>query len=197
MTDSASGTADGHPSPEEIAAYLSDALAPNERAVIEAHLARCRACRRQVTSAHALLRARPRSLRWIGLAIAAALVVVLIRPWSFRDTSDGGRDIERARPAAPAGSQAITALTPADGDTITVADVRFSWRGPRPELLYHLTLTDPGGRAVWATETRDTTAVLPPNVILEPGARYFWYVDALGTDAASWTTGTRVFVAAP
>jgi len=129
--------------------------------------------------------------------MAAALAFFLLRPWSFRDTTVGGSDIERARPAAPAGDQAISALTPADGDTISAAGARFSWRGPRPELLYHLTLTDPGGRAVWATETRDTTAVLPPNVRLEPGARYFWFVDALGTDAASWTTGTRVFVVAP
>jgi len=190
-------TVEGHPSPEQIAAYLSNALAPIERAAMEAHLARCRACRRQVTSAHALLRARPRSIRWIGLAAAAALALVLLRPWASRDTSAGGPDIERARPAASAGSQAISALTPPDGDTVAAAGARFSWRGPRPELLYHLTLTDPGGRAVWATETRDTTVVLPPNVHLVPGARYFWYVDALGTDAASWTTGTRVFVASP
>jgi putative zinc finger protein len=189
--------ADGHPSSEEIAAYLSDALAPSERAALEAHLARCRACRRQVTSAQALLRARPRSLRWIGLALAAALAVVLLRPWSFRDTGAGEPNIERARPAAPAGGQAISALTPADGDTIAAAGARFAWRSPRPDLLYHISLTDPDGRALWTTETRDTTVVLPPNVRLEPGARYFWYVDALGTDAASWTTGTRVFVTAP
>ena len=149
-----------------------------------------------MTSAHALLRSRPRSLRWIGLVAAAALAVVLLRPWSFRDTRAGGPEIERARPAV-GGAQAISALTPRDGDTVAAAGARFSWRGPRPELLYHLTLTDPGGRPVWATETRDTSVALPPNVHLDPGARYFWYVDALGTDAASWTTGTRVFVTAP
>ena len=91
----------------------------------------------------------------------------------------------------------IIVLAPADGDTISTAGASFAWRSPGPEVLYHLSLTNPSGRALWTTETRDTTATLPPNVLLEPGARYFWYVDALGANAASWTTGTHAFVAAP
>jgi hypothetical protein len=89
------------------------------------------------------------------------------------------------------------ALTPVDGDTITAPTAIFAWRGRGADVLYRLSLTDGRGQAVWTTDTRDTSTVLPPNVRLVPGTRYFWYVDAVGANAASWTTGTRVFVAAP
>jgi hypothetical protein len=44
---------------------------------------------------------------------------------------------------------------------------------------------------VWLHETVDTAVSLPPDVALEPGGSYYWYVDALDSDGVSLTTGTR------
>jgi putative zinc finger protein len=198
VTENESERSNGHPGAEEIAAYLSSALGPDERAALEAHLSRCRACRRQVTSAQTLLHTRPRLARWIAAAAVAAAVIALIGPWSFRDAirPTASREIERATPVAtPDGG--IIALAPAEGDTITASGARFTWRGRGADVLYRLTLTDSRARAVWTTDTPDTSIVLPPDVRFAPGAVYFWYVDALGANAASWTTGTRAFVVGP
>jgi hypothetical protein len=92
---------------------------------------------------------------------------------------------------------AILALTPADGDTIRAANLQFAWRSRGRDVLYRFSLIDTRGRALWALDTRDTAVVPPPNVDLEPGARYFWIVDALGANAVSWTTGTRTFLVSP
>ena len=196
MTERDPATVSEHPGPEEIAAYLSGGLGREERESVEAHLARCRLCRRQVTAAQALLRSRPRPARWVLVAAAAALAIALIGPWSFR----GGRgtapslDIERARPSE---ALAIPIVKPADGDTILPRDVVFTWRHVGGDVLYRLSITDERGLSIWTTDTPDTLVSLSPNVHLTPGARYFWYVDALGANAASRTTGTHAFLVAP
>ena len=197
MTENDSASVSSHPRPEEIAAYLSHGLEADERARIEGHLSQCRVCRRQVTAAHALLRSRPRSLRWVTAAAAAAVAIALIGPWSPRGSRTGtSPEVERARPTGR-DAPAIAALSPTDGDTIPAANAVFLWRSRGRDVLYRLSVTDRRGQAVWTTDTPDTTAVLPPNVLLVPGTRYYWYVDAVGANAASWTTGTRVFMVAP
>jgi putative zinc finger protein len=197
VSENDSASASDHPGPENIAAYLSGGLGVDDRARLEAHLARCRACRRQVTSAHALLRSRPRPMRWVAAAAVAALAIALIGPWSFRGANrPTSPDIERA---APGGTEtpAIVALTPIDGDTISATTAVFAWRPHGRDVLYRLSVTDGQGRAVWTTDTADTSIALPPNVRLTSGTRYYWYVDAVGANAVSWTTGTRVFMVAP
>ena len=101
MTENDPASASDHPGPEEIAAYLSDALEPDERAALEAHLSRCRACRRQVTSAQALLRSRPRPMRWVAVAAAAVLAIAMAGPWLRSATRmTASPDVERARAIA-------------------------------------------------------------------------------------------------
>jgi putative zinc finger protein len=195
VTDTAPMSANNHPGPEEIAAYLSNVLPPDARAVVDAHLSQCRSCRRQVTSAQALLRTRPRSMRWLAIPVAAAIVIVLIRPGTRRDDARTPQsELQRARAGSLTTDVALVAVTPADGDTIRGVSPRFTWRSRGPDVLYHLSLTDARGRALWTIDTRDTTVVLSPNVRLEVGTRYFWLVDALSATAVSWTTGTRTFV---
>lgn len=198
MSDDVQGPTEIHPASEQIAAYLSNALGTDERAAMESHLSRCRACRRQVTSAQALIRTRPRRTPWIIGVAAAVIAVAFLQPWGRTTNRGDGQagDVERSR-ADTFTARGIVSLTPADGDTVVATDARFAWRGRGPDVLYRLSVTDGRGQALWTTETSDTVVALPSTVILEPGRRYFWFVDALGSNAGSWTTGTRAFVAAP
>jgi hypothetical protein len=130
------------------------------------------------------------------VAAAAAVAIALIGPWSFRGErgTAPSPDIERARPSE---ALAIPIVKPADGDTILPRDVVFTWRKVGGDVLYRLSITDERGLSIWTTDTPDTLVALSPNVRLTAGARYFWYVDALGPNAASRTTGTHVFLVAP
>lgn len=130
--------------------------------------------------------------------MAAAIAIVLIRPWTLRDVEPTVEpEVERARVGPLDTDPTIIAVTPAEGDTIRSAIPRFTWRSRGQDVLYHLSLTDASGRALWTIDTRDTTVVLSPNVRLAAGTRYFWIVDALSANAVSWTTGTRTFVVSP
>ena len=199
MTDFHPGEPLGeHPSSEDIAAYLGDALVPEARAAVEEHLAGCRECRLEVTTARRLLRTsrRRKPLVWsIPLAAAAVLAIMLVSrapgPKSLGD------EPLRSQQGSADATATIGILAPAEGDTIGPADVVFSWRAQAGAPLYHLSLTDASGRAVWTGETSDSTLTLPVTVALDRGRTYFWTVDALSADGRSLTTRNHRFVTRP
>ena len=198
MTDSFNGEIVGeHPSSEELAAYLSSALTADERAKLEAHLAACRQCRREVTSARRLLRSHRSStaLRWAVPAAAAAVlaVVLLSPPRSARMETSSTRATEDA--AVSATMPKIRIVSPASGDTVNGGQVVFVWQRAGSEPLYRLTLTDASGRTVWTRDTSDTTLTLPASISLGKRQNYFWLVDALAADGTAITTGTHRFTA--
>jgi Putative zinc-finger len=185
-----------HPPAESIAAYLSDTLSPQQVAALEVHLAGCRPCRLEVSSARRIIRSRAARNVWLltataTAAAAAVLVAVLTRspqvpsapPDSLRTRGNVVEDI------APS----LAALAPADGATVTRDALRFVWAGHDGRPLYHLTLTDPSGRAVWVRETSDTALKPEPEIGLDPGRSYYWYVDALDAGGTSLTTGPHRF----
>jgi anti-sigma factor RsiW len=200
VTDSLNGEDLGeHPSSEEVAAYLSDALSVADHATLEAHLAVCPQCRREVTSARRLIRSHrsPPVRRWIVPAAAAAvLAVVLLAPLrSSRVETTASRAAEDA--AVSATMPRIRIVSPGSGDTVGGTRVVFVWQKAGNASLYRLTLTDASGSAVWAKDGPDTTFALPPNLPLAKGQNYFWFVDALGADGTALTTGTHRFTTAP
>ena len=67
-----------HPAIELLAAYLSGTLSPPEQATIETHMAACRPCRQEVTSARRLVRSRTSRIRWLVVAPAAAAAVLAL-----------------------------------------------------------------------------------------------------------------------
>jgi hypothetical protein len=186
-----------HPASEEIAAYLSDALTPPDRAKLEAHLADCRSCRHEVTAARRLLRvpASRNRLRWAVPAVAAAALAGIVFVSSSPDTPFGQGELVRGEQGTEA--PMIQALSPANGATVDRGAVVFVWRHQVGNPLYRLTLTDGSARVVWTMETSDTTLTLPADVSLAPGRTYFWLVDALGADGRSLTTGNQRFTTAP
>lgn len=181
-----------HPTDEEVAAYLSGTLPGGEREAVEAHLAECRACRLQVTSARRLLRTRPERRQRVmaaSLAAAAVIAVVLLVPRPPGPATDPDR---AGRADEPGLAQALRAITPSDGDTVSRRVLRFSWRSEPGDPLYRLTITTSGGEAVWSHDTNDTTLQLPRDLRLAPGGKYLWFVDALDASGRSLTTGPRI-----
>jgi anti-sigma factor ChrR (cupin superfamily) len=201
VTDSLNGDSLGeHPSSEEVAAYLSDALTANERTTLEAHLAVCPQCRREVTSARRLIRSHrsPMVRRWVvpAAAAAAVLAVVLLSPLrSARVERTASRAAEDA--AVSATMPKIRIVSPVSGDTVSGSRMVFVWQKVGDASVYRLTLTDASGSAVWEKDGPDTTLALPANLSLAKGQHYFWFVDALGADGTALTTGTHRFTTAP
>ncbi|MEN8182538.1 MAG: hypothetical protein ABFS46_08390 [Myxococcota bacterium] len=87
----------------------------------------------------------------------------------------------------------LVALTPASGAALRADSVEFVWRAAPDGVVYRITLADESGEIVWTEEISDTTARVPPEVPLELGRSYFWFVDALLRGARSATTGVREF----
>ena len=184
-----------HPSEEEVAAYLSGGLSAEEREALQAHLAECRDCRLQVTTAKRLLRAhsrRPRRLMAGALAAAALLAFVVLLP---RDRARPVR--ERERDGEPGAVPRLQAVAPPEASTIRRDQLVFTWRSQPGDPLYRITITASNGEAVWTRDTGVTTAVPPDSLRLTSGARYFWYVDALDAAGLSITSGPRTVRIAP
>jgi anti-sigma factor RsiW len=184
-----------HPSDDDIAAYLNGGLTGAERGALEAHLAACRTCRTEATSARRLLRtvpARHGGLLVASLAAAAVLTVVLLVP-----RSSSGPIVDPDRDGNPGEAPALRALAPLDGSSVRRDSLRFMWRSEPGDLLYRLTIASSVGDAVWTQDTNDTTLALPDSVRLAPGAGYLWYVDALDAAGVSITTGPRRVRIAP
>jgi hypothetical protein len=189
-----------HPVTEVFAAYLSDALPPSERAGLEAHLASCRRCRHEVTSARRLLKARSRWARWpmlVPAAAAAVLVLAILGQGALDRKGDeeivrAGGEITEAESVS-----SIQVLSPAENAAVATHPIAFGWVGHPGRPLYRLTLMNETGRALYIGATTDTALVLPDSVPLVSGQSYFWYVDALDSAGRSMTTGTRRFSLAP
>lgn len=201
MTDFHSGEPlTEHPAAEDVAAYLSERLAPDARAALEEHLAECRECRQLVTSARRLLRSHraPNRLVWMVPAAAAAVLAIAVLARA-PGNSPGGDEPLRSVPGAAGPESALTipVVSPPDGHIVTVRPIVFVWRSQPGKPLYRLSLTEASGRQVWSGETGDTTLAVPAEIPLDRGRSYFWTVDALGADGRSLTTRTKRFSIAP
>ena len=182
-----------HLTAEDVAAFLDRRMTTVERGVAEAHLADCRQCRDEVTAVHRLVRAqttrRPMILGSTGLAAAAViafLMFTIARP---------GRELpdNRIRAVPDESPVRVSAVLPADGDTLPPGKPVLVWSSITGEPTYRLTLTDASGQPLWTSTTTDTSLTLPPQVVLESHRTYFWYVDALRADGRAASTGVRRF----
>ncbi|MDP9177225.1 MAG: zf-HC2 domain-containing protein [Gemmatimonadota bacterium] len=181
-----------HPSTEEVAAYLSDGLAPDSRLALEAHIAECRRCRTEISSARRLMESgRSKKWQWaVPSALAAAAAI------AFFSTSSSLREPEeptRAADRASSGSAVnLGIVSPADEAIVAGVPV-FTWRADGSEVLYKFSVTDAGGAVIWVGETKDTSLSLPADVSLDANREYLWHVDAVDPEGATVTTGTHRF----
>jgi Putative zinc-finger len=185
--------------------YVSGRLNGAALAELEAHLLTCSACREEVRigmivraeMTAPVARARPRALRrrtsWValGLAAAAALVLVVARPTAHDESL---RPAFRGRDE---GTPVIGGVSPAADALVSPASLTFVWRSTGPSAQYRLTVTNERGDVVWAHVASDTVRRLPAHVRLHSGQSYFWYVDALLPDGGSATSRAQRFTMAP
>lgn len=186
-----------HLSPEELGAYMSDALEGAERTAAELHLVSCRECRAEMIAAQgAVAGVRDSKLPsrrlavFAGLAAAAAIAVVIL---PRGEPAYEPARVERSAPSETAiDTGALTIVSPSvDGQLENVAR-QFVWNASSG-ASYKITVTDSTGRPVWTANTGDTAIAIPSSVQLPPGGQFFWYVDALRSDGRSITSGINRF----
>jgi hypothetical protein len=199
----------------DLAGYLDRDLSDTERQRVERHLDVCDPCREELVAVAGLLdgphaeavgteptpvaRPRPsRSRSWrgplglIGLAAAAAIAgLLLVVPASEQLVHDG-QDRERI---GPEGVPSLRTHVPSDGGVVDPGALHFVWADHAADS-YRLTMTAEDGGLVWSVTLADTMAVPPDTLQLEPGARFFWYVDAMSAGVVA-RSGVRSFLVAP
>lgn len=180
--------------PRLVAAYLEGEISGAERERAEAHFAVCAACRGELVEVRRLADSAPRIRRPApAVGIAAAAVILLaagLATLSGRLATPDGPVVRASDPVAVA---ALHAVAPAPGASLPASELRFVWNAAPAGSTYRVVVLDASGSPLWAGETADTTAVVPSEIVLEPGATYFWFVDALSADGSSLTTGARQF----
>lgn len=192
-----------HLTSEQMASYASRALSGSDAASLEAHLEGCTLCRDELIEVSGLLRhsRRQRQARvagGIGAAAAALTGVLLLGPSVERDLAERETTLRTGGPALEEGVRKFGTVTPLDGARLeSPAGAIFIWREVAPGAFYSLTVTDERGDLVWSGSTTDTLLQLPSELELEPGDRYFWFVEALLTDGTTATTDANRFWAEP
>ena len=177
-----------------VAAYVDGRAGSADAAKVEAHLAECGDCRREVIEVRRLVVGGTRRWRWPAVAVLAAAAVLLLvvgpqgGPHAPVGPSTRGGGTESPAPAI---------LAPVDGATLPASAARFVWHSVSGAAAYRLTLTDERGDVVWTTESTDTSVAPPPTIRLFSGRSYYWSVDVLLRDGRSATTGFRGFRIVP
>lgn len=185
-----------HLSSDIVAGYLEGAISNEETARVEAHLATCDECRREVIEVSRDLKELKRFSPWYvaGPVTAAAAIAAIL----FLGPKISGPDSRPVLRGTDTEAQLATTprfqvVAPVDGTALLGDEVVFVWRSAAPDASYRLTLTEADGQVVWSTTTSDTTVAVPTPETLLPDRIYFWYVDALLADGQSTTTGVKQF----
>src|SRR5687768_7391121 len=137
---------DQHLQPDQVAAYVDGSLATDARAHVQAHLALCAECRRELVDVSRIVGTLPgrrlvRRRVWIPAAAAAVLAIVLARPVETPSPTESGH-----RQTAVLTTGAPRAILPAD----TVRSARsLIWSSVAGADRYRLRLFDASGTVIW------------------------------------------------
>jgi len=186
-----------HLTPEQIAAYTASALTDAELSAVERHLLICESCRDEVVDAVRFTKRWPFRFRYSVVLPAAAVAVLLAGIMTIIGGTDGAptRAERVLRNASAEGLATFDIIEPEDGAIVATSGLVFRWHAEEPDPHYRIHILNERGELVWEEASSDTTIQLPEQIVLEPGASYFWYVDALLRGVRSSTTGVREFTA--
>jgi len=167
----------GHLSEDQLVAFLGHELGVEEHQTVELHLAHCTECRDELVAVTEILHParKDRQVPWRTLApvaaAAAAIVLLVAGPWSVSDSDDMPQ--HRDTPALASGVP--TPVTPVG----SVPEVdQLVWLHVESADRYRLTLYDAEGEVLWKATSEDTVVDLPNSVVLTPGSRYLWLLEA-------------------
>jgi hypothetical protein len=129
--------------------------------------------------------ARRPARRWsvsLGLAAAAALVLVLVWPQGVDNDRGAHRDPTLATGAAPTLVAPVGAVAAPDA---------LQWHAVAGANRYRVSVFDAQGGVLYETQLADTAAILPDSVVFAPGQPYLWKVEAR-TGWNRWTASPLV-----
>jgi hypothetical protein len=182
-----------------VAAYAEQRLDQSERGRVEAHVADCADCRRELTEVSIALAAGRRRrgiIRAVPVAAAAVLALLVIGITS-NDAGDQTQDQLRPGSDLSDGVSTLAVHAPISTGSLSRAGLRFIWSGSGADALYDFTITDSSGTVVLRARTSDTLLILPDTLRLVPGSRYHWWVDVLQSDGRVASSGIRELVVRP
>jgi anti-sigma factor RsiW len=186
----------GHPTDEQLAAFLDGRLAGLQRDQMLAHLAACPACRSDTTAARrAMAGPLPGWRAWVRptVTLVAAVAAFAIVPRYFNAAPSTAERSPTPR-GQPDLMPRITVVTPADRAVLGDSGGALRWRSAGADATYHVALQDGAGRLVWETTVGDTAVAIPSDVSLEKGQPYFWSVDARLADGRTAASGAHRFL---
>jgi hypothetical protein len=186
---------------DKLAAFLDGRLSEEERARIEAVLADDPAARAEFIATFRLVAEVDRPVEasrtswkpWVmfaGVAAAATIALAIIP-----DARNPEAPVSAERIAPNDAGDGIVLLAPSEGRAVRSSDVTFRWSAP-DSATFRITVADETGQTLWTALTPGTDIVLPDSVVLLPGRRHFWYIDAVYQDGSSVTSGPRAFTTA-
>jgi hypothetical protein len=183
-----------HLTPTQIAAFIDRSMTRADRAEAELHLSGCDRCREELAACAQLAANAPsqsrRHVPWrfVGVAAAAVLIALAVRPTLNRDERGSSR--ERTSSAE---TNRITILRPAPDAGVPRSMLDFAWRADERSTGYRVILTNDKGEPVWTADVDSTRITPPDSVILGVGARYFWRVETLHADGSTAQSPTTAF----
>ncbi len=212
------------PPSTQLAAYVDARLGENPRSEVEEHLADCAFCLGQIgflvrdsrapaavpLPADLLSAARERPNRRFGLvpvpaltalAATALLLVVSVR-WQpesgFRPVQSSIDEVadRTVRNGAVTASPPRVVL-PVDGEIVARPPVEVRWSASPGALQYAVQVLSLEGDLVWEDLTGGEGALIPSEVQLEPGQKYYVWVEAQLRNGGTARSGAVAFRVAP
>jgi hypothetical protein len=186
--------------------FLDGSITPDDRAVAESHLVRCRLCREglialsDASSENAVSDEAPISVRnravqlasrtsdstsfvdflrpYIPLALAATIVLAVgLSVLIYRNKTEPQRTAE-LRQSDRATAQ-LSLNSPANGAVLDSGKLEFSWADAGTGVRYEFTITDEKGDIVVRENPANNSVSLDSRALrLSPQRRYYWTVSA-------------------
>ncbi len=157
--------------PERLADLVERRGPEDERLRTLDHVMQCATCQEELELLRALAAAdRPVRRRGWPLALAASLALV-VAGGALWFVLERGQDVLR-------GPRSDVTVRGPRGTVDDAAARALAWRPVVDATLYRIELLGPAGEVVFAAETAESTATVPPGIPLVPNVDYRWWVRA-------------------